>query len=389
MNERARQTIDGIEAMARDDGRQGEEAGQGCEGARQERSSRDHPGRPASHVSSTKGGSTPGYSVSSALRIGLLAAGALVALALVYRFGAASVASALSHIAWWQFALICLLYMLNVAVDACGWRYAMTRDRTSLHRLVGARLAGDAVNVLSALASVGGEAVKAWVLRHEVPYEESVPSLIVSKTAEVVAQALLLAVGILVAWTTDIVQPWLRSAMVYLLVVEVIGVGGFLGVQVAGVVGRAGRVLSWAGAGGMDHAQRLDEALRGFYRHEWRRFLLSVGLYFVGWLLSAVQALVVLASLGLGGSLVMAIIIEALWSGVRFATFFVPASLGTLEGANAAAFGAFGFSASAGLAFTLVRRAAQAVWIGIGVVILVAMRPSRSAGAALSGAERG
>jgi len=29
------------------------------------------------------------------------------------------------------------------------------------------------------------------------------------------------------------------------------------------------------------------------------------------------------------------------------------------------------------------------VWIGIGVVILVAMRPSRSAGAALSGAERG
>jgi hypothetical protein len=63
---------------------------------------------------------------------------------------------------------------------------------------------------------------------------------------------------------------------------------------------------------------------------------------------------------------------------VRFATFFVPASLGTLEGANAAAFAAFGWTASAGLAFTLVRRARQAVWIGVGVAILFAMGTTRS-----------
>jgi hypothetical protein len=102
-----------------------------------------------------------------------------------------------------------------------------------------------------------------------------------------------------------------------------------------------------------------------------------VGLYFVGWLLGVVQAFLIVDSLGLSASLAAATIIEALWSAVRFATFYVPASLGTLEGANAAAFGAFGFSASAGLAFTLVRRAAQAVWIAVGVVVLFAMRPAR------------
>ena len=59
-----------------------------------------------------------------------------------------------------------------------------------------------------------------------------------------------------------------------------------------------------------------------------------------------------------------AVIIEALGTGVRFATFFVPASLGTLEGAYAAAFTAFGWAASDGLAFSLVRRGRQAVWIG-------------------------
>ena len=54
----------------------------------------------------------------------------------------------------------------------------------------------------------------------------------------------------------------------------------------------------------------------------------------------------------------------------------VPASLGTLEGALAAAFGAFGFSAGTGLAFTLIRRASQVVWIGAGVIVLMAMRPA-------------
>ena len=50
-----------------------------------------------------------------------------------------------------------------------------------------------------------GKAIEAWVVRRDIPYEASVPSLILAKTAEVVAQALLLLTGILVAWTT---VPW-------------------------------------------------------------------------------------------------------------------------------------------------------------------------------------
>jgi uncharacterized protein (TIRG00374 family) len=316
--------------------------------------------------------------MSNKFRSLLFALGAIVLVVLVYRLGADSVARALTRVTWWQFALVCLIHGLNVALDTYGWRYALAHP-ASFRSLLAARCAGDAANVLTAVASVGGEAVKVWVLRHEVPYDKSVPSLVVSKTAEVVAQALLLVVGIVVAWTSDAVGPGLRTAMLYILLGEVIAVGGFLAVQVAGVVGKAGRVLSWAGAGGVAHAERLDASLRGFYREDWRRFLVSVALFFVGWLVGVVQALLILHSLGLPGSLGTATIIEALWSGVRFATFFVPASLGPLEGTNAAAFPALGYHASAGLAFTLVRRASQVVWIAVGVVVLLAMRPTRAA----------
>jgi len=66
--------------------------------------------------------------------------------------------------------------------------------------------------------------------------------------------------------------------------------------------------------------------------------------------------------------------VEALGAGVRFLTFFVPASVGVLESANAAVFVTLGFGASAGLAFTLLRRARQAIWVVAGIVVLAAMR---------------
>jgi glycosyltransferase 2 family protein len=88
------------------------------------------------------------------------------------------------------------------------------------------------------------------------------------------------------------------------------------------------------------------------------------------------EALLILAVFGLPASLLVATVIEAFGSGVRFATFFVPASLGALDGANAGAFAALGWTASARLAFSVVRRARQAVWIGVGLVILLARNAS-------------
>ena len=108
----------------------------------------------------------------------LVAAGALGLLALVYCFGAASIAAVLTHVTWWQFVLICLVHSLNVVVDSYGWRYAIAGDGAPFHRLVAARCAGDAVNAVTAVAAVGGELTKAWLLRHDLAYRESVPSLI-------------------------------------------------------------------------------------------------------------------------------------------------------------------------------------------------------------------
>jgi hypothetical protein len=166
--------------------------------------------------------------------------------------------------------------------------------------------------------------------------------------------------------------------MCYLLLMEVVGIGGFILVQVAGGVGRVGRLLAWVGE--EQGVRHVDAAVRSFYRSHRRSFVLSVGCHFASWLLGALEVLLIARSLRVPASVWTATVVEALGSGVRFATFFVPAGLGTIESANAAAFAALGWAASDGLAFSLVRRGRQVVWVGLGLAILWIMGAMRAKG---------
>jgi glycosyltransferase 2 family protein len=306
----------------------------------------------------------------------LLLVGGLVVLAfLVARVGIESVVSVLNRLTWWQLVLICLPYGLIMAVDTLGWRYAFISNPPPYLRMLAARTAGEAVNIVTALGSVGGEAVKVWLLRPAVPYDESVPSVVIAKTTSTLAQTLLLVVGLVLAVTTLAVDGDVIWAMLGLLGVELLLVGGFVVTQVAGLVRRAGRLLAWSGLiENASAAEDLDARLRRYYRDSWPRFVLSVAFHFGGWLLGALEVLVMLHVLHIPVSIATATVIEAVGSGVRFASFLVPGSLGVLEGANTGVFAALGLGASAGLAFSLVRRARQGVWIGIGLIVLVSAR---------------
>ena len=292
-----------------------------------------------------------------ALKLILLVLGIAVIAFSVHRIGWTPVVETLARLTWWQLVVVCLPFGVIMAVDTLGWRFAFTRDSAPFHRLFGARLAGEALNLVTAFGSVGGEAVKAWLIRRDVTYEESVPSVVIAKTTLTIAQALFLLIGVALAWALLATDSRVLGAMLWLLVVEVAAVAGFVGVQVVGIIGRAGRLLEWFGVLKRDDsAQQLDADLREYYRRDWRRLSLSTGFHLAGWLLGALEAYLILVFLEIPADLATATVIEALGAGVRFATFLVPASLGAFESANAAAFEAMGLGAGAGLAFSFVRR---------------------------------
>src|SRR5262245_43033399 len=303
-----------------------------------------------------------------------------VLICLIWRVGPRAIASSLAHVTVMQLALVCLAHGLAMVVDTLGWRYAFPRDTVPFGTLFAARTAGEAVNLLTALGSVGGEAVKAWLVRDRVAYAESVPSVIAAKAAGMVGQALFLVLGLVAASGTLMWHSPIGAAMPWVFGIELLAVAGFVAVQICGVIGRLGRLLSAVGFDRAEtHVAHLDEALRRYYRNHWRRFLASTAFHVLGCVMSVVETALIIAFLGVSTSLVMATAVDAVGWAVRFATFFVPGSVGVIESANAAAFAALGFSASAGLGFSFVRRARQVVWIGLGIAILAVMRARRRA----------
>ncbi|HTI57345.1 MAG TPA: lysylphosphatidylglycerol synthase domain-containing protein, partial [Verrucomicrobiae bacterium] len=172
------------------------------------------------------------------VKLVLLVLGVAAIAVSVHRIGWAPVVEALERLTWWQLVLVCLPYAVITAVDTLGWRFAFPRDPAPFRRLFGARLAGEALNLVTAVGSVGGEAVKAWLIRRDVAYAESVPSVVIAKTTLTIAQALFLLIGVALAWTTLAIDSRVIGAMLWLLVVEAAAVAGFVGVQIAGVIGR-------------------------------------------------------------------------------------------------------------------------------------------------------
>jgi uncharacterized protein (TIRG00374 family) len=320
-----------------------------------------------------------------ALRIALFIGGVATVTFLVVRIGAGAIVSSLSRLTWWQFVLVCLPLGVSMAVDTLGWRYAFAGEPPPYARMLVARITGEAVNVVTVLGSIGGEAVKVWLLRPVVPYRESVPSVIIDKTSITVSQVIFLMLGLVIAATMGAVDRQVISAMLALAAVEVLAVGGFFLTQVAGMAGRGGRLLARAGLiEKTSSAERLDTSLRGFYRDQWPRFLLSVAFHLGGWLVDVLGTVVILWVLNIPAGVATAAVIEALGSGVQFVTFLIPGSLGALEGAFTATFTILGLGASAGLTFSLVRRSRQVVWTGVGILVLVAVRTK----AMLAGAAR-
>lgn len=306
--------------------------------------------------------------------------GLAILVLLIVVVGKEATLAAATHALGWRSLLLCLPFALIMAVDTLGWRYAFAYDRVPFTRLMAARMAGEAVSVLTSVVPIGGDAVKVWLLRPHTPYRESVASVIVAKTTITLSQALFLLIGVAVALALS-VDSRLVTAMLWLLLVEVIGVGGFVFVQVAGLLSRgAGLLARFGKRRALESVENLDRALQDFYRQHWWRFVLSVGFHLLGWLLGVLETWLFLQALAIPASLATATVVETLGSAVRFATFFMPGSLGALEGANTGAFAALGYGAQAGLAFSLLRRLRQVVWIALGgLVFLVARGRARLA----------
>jgi uncharacterized protein (TIRG00374 family) len=311
------------------------------------------------------------------VRLGLLVCGAALFVWLLATIGPGAVVQAFADLSWRLLIILVFPFGLTTLLDTLGWRYAFRRNVVPFRALLASRLAGEAFNITTPTASMGGEAVKAWLVRPWAPLTEGLPSVIVAKTTIIIGQALFVVVGLVAAHAALPSGSLVVRGMEWLLLVQVIAVGGFVAVQTAGALRGSTRWLhkiGWLSGSRLESLAQVNDELAHFYRREPRRLALSIFFHFLAWLIGALEPWLILRWIGLPVSLAEAMAIEAFSSGIRFAAFLVPGYLGALEVGHVAIFAALGLGAPAGLSFTLIRRVREAAWTGLGFLCLASLR---------------
>ena len=312
----------------------------------------------------------------------LVLSGLAVVAYLIARIGPEAILSSFVTLGWRLPLVLTFPYVLAALVDTIAWRLLLPGP-VPLGLVFRARLAGEAVNLATPTMAVGGEPLKAFLLRPHVPLLHGLVSVIADKTTIVAGQIVFLALGLLAARSVLPPSSRLVPIMTGLLAIEILAIGGFALVQASGGLGGGGRLLGRLGArvgfGGERYLEGLgdlDRALAELYRSGRRRLVASALVHAVAWATGGLEIYIVLFLLGTPTSLGTAMIIESFAGGVKFASFMVPASLGALEGGYVAFFEAFGLSAASGLSFVLVRRLREMTWAGLGFLALgVSGRP--------------
>jgi uncharacterized membrane protein YbhN (UPF0104 family) len=323
-------------------------------------------------------------------RAALIACGAALVVYLVLTIGPETILASFRQLSWRLLVVIVFPCVVLKSLDTLAWRFAFPHERVPFLPLAATLLAGQAVASTTPAGVIGGNATMAWMLRARVNLRESLSSLIIVQTTSTASQGLFLLLGIALArWTRDS-QPGLVRVMEWLLLLETIGVAGFIAVQMRGVVaggyGILGRFGFSGGASVGEAATYVDRALAAFYRGQPRRLALSVACNFLGWVARAGETWLILYMLGAPVSAATALIIEAFLTGIGFATFFLPTDVGVEEGGTVATFLALGLDGGTGLSLALVRRVREVAWTAFGLLLLVGKRQPSPAGLRAQGA---
>jgi glycosyltransferase 2 family protein len=316
------------------------------------------------------------------LRYLLLALGLLTVAFLIWHIGLGNIYQTAVRLGPCALIVILLPSTLMYLLEAYGWKITLRPSgrSTAFWRLLAIRTAGEVVNMTTPTAYVGGEPLKAYLLkRYHVPMVEGLASVVIAKTTMTIAEVLFILVGIALGfWIlgTDGSSGQMVAAGLLSVGLLLFGTAGFVFVQRRGIftwiletLRRLGIRIRFLEAR-EDQLQSLDRTILNFYSHHQGAFYASTAVYFIGWMTEALEVYAIVYFLGEPVSVLSAISIGALSVFIKGGTFFIPGSLGAQDGGNLLLLTAFGYSEVTGITFALLRRFRELVWIGIGLVCL-------------------
>ena len=282
------------------------------------------------------------------------------------------------------FFLIIGVYFIAFLFDTVTWQITVLSAPLTAkwtYRFFQLRLSGEAFNNMLPAASIGGEPIKAILLKnlYGFNYREAIASLILARTINTVSLIIFLIIGFSLMLSSNILEgEYNLISSVGLAILSVCILLIFL-IQRFKITSHISRLLTtnklfhWLN-NAIDHIKEVEDRLITFYKNHYQRTGYAFILAFSNWVLGAAEIFITMHFLGYPVSLVNAWIIESIAQLVRTATFFIPASIGAQEGAFLIIGSAVTGSPTIGFTMAIVRRAREIIWITWGLIVFYTIK---------------
>ncbi len=287
------------------------------------------------------------------------------------------------------FLLVLLIYCVVTWLDTVAWKYTFKPEdslRFSLWQLWRVRQIGEAYNTITPFGTLGGEPVKAQLLKdhHGLSLKQGLASQVVARTTFMTALIFFFVPGIILILKSDLVSGEFKMASLTGMAVFSLMIFLFFLFQLTGTLsvltGWVSRFPFGEKAGPLlGKLEQLDQLMSGYYKAHAGMAVKSIGYAFTGWIVGIGELYVVLVLLGYDPSFADLWMIEALTQLVRVGSFFIPLSIGAQESGFVLIFAGMGMPADLGLTVSFVRRIKELIWVGMGLVMgwALAFKPSK------------
>lgn len=309
----------------------------------------------------------------------LLVLGGLLLVFIIQQTDLERVWEVLRQVGWLGLTAIIGLHFLAFLAETTLWYFTLPSAKADpkwVYRLWKAMMVGEAFNIVTPLASLGGEPVKAALLKQHcgIAYREGTAAIVLSQTLINGALVVFLLIGLILLLTTNALPFKYRLAAASGMIVFSLGVLGFFAVQRSKLLSRFGY---WLGNRRLNEQTRsvlqlvheIEDRIIAFYSNAPRRLVLAVGASFFHWVFMAIAVYVSLWFLGRPVTLSEAWILIAVVVLVRSALFILPAGFGSQEATFVLLSGAMIGAPAVGFAVALLMRSRDIMWVTWGLMI--------------------
>jgi uncharacterized protein (TIRG00374 family) len=310
-----------------------------------------------------------------ALRIALLLLGVGVFAWFVHHAGPAEILDMLARLGWYA-PLTLLPLALGYSTEVWGWRWAFgpaAPQGLSYRTLWRIRLCGEAFNNVIPSGTVGGEAVKIYLLhKRGVSGRHATAATIIGRTVQTLMQVTFIALGSAAFLRIAGDRPGVVPAMAVILTASIGLVTTLFYLQSHGMFTL---LLKFAVAlrlrvalleARREHLVRIDRQVMDFYRRDRRHFVLSAAAYLSAWLLDTLDVMVAAWLLGTPIDWPHALAIEAFIGVAKLLGFLVPGGIGIQEAGIALVCRLAGLPVEFGPAYAIIRRGRDLFFVTVG-----------------------